>query len=115
MASELIAGDEAITEFVLRIFRIEDPVLCIWVSEAPPGSEEVNEFFNKYGIDFAHFFSKEQFHSLFFPNGYILGEWNLVLAGVKEDMDVIQPPATGLVRGWMMGTDIEKLTITIDI
>ena len=115
MPSELIAGDEAMTSFALRVFHLPDPLIGIWVSEEHPDSEEVKEAFKKYGIDFVHFFIKEQLHSLFFPNGFQLDEWNLVLVGVKEDMNVIQPPTTGVLRGWMMGFDVEKMTLNFDL
>lgn len=115
MPSELIAGDEALIEFALRIFHIHDPIIGIWVSDNHPDSPEVTEAFQHYGIDYVRFFCKEQLHSLFFPHGFEFGEWNLVLAGVKEDMDVILPPTTGVFRGWMMGFDVEKMTVDFDI
>lgn len=101
-------------EFALEYFHIHDPLIGIWVTVEHPDTPEVTEAFGKFGIDFVRFFNKEQLHTLFFPHGFELGEWNLVLVGVKEDVSVIQPPSTGILRGWLMGFDVEKMTLNFD-
>ena len=118
---KLIAGQEMLLEFCLDIYSINDPVICIWHTELPPDLEEAI----REGIEPEHFFaidnvklySKEHLHSLFFPKNFILNEWNLVLAGIKEDATDLQSPmhtSTGMLRGWMMGTDIEKYTLDME-
>lgn len=102
-------------EFVLDIWQLEDPIICIWTTDNPPDDEQLTDIPDHMAIDAVNFLTKEHIHSLFFPMGFVKGEWNLVIAGIKESPDVIQPPMHGILKGWMMGTDIQKLTLEVDI
>lgn len=115
MESKLIAGKEQILEWTREVWSIDDPVICIWQTEENP--TELNNSDDKFlGIDVVRFYVKEQIDSLFFPFGFVYGTYNLVLAGIKEDdPNIIHTPMNGLMRGWLYGSNLEELMITIDL
>lgn len=111
--SRLIAGQRDLEKFCLEIFSIPDPVIIIWrTEEKPTMPNEVDTAAAKIEVvDDVNLFFKENLDSLFFPNGFILNDWNLVLASIKEG-DVFRKYSNtdGIVKGWMMGTDINSQT-----
>lgn len=117
MTSKLIAGDEAILKFVREIYHIDHPIICIWeTNENPEVWEKTDPATNLIAVDVVKFYNKEHFHSLFFPNGFVKDEYNLVVAGIKDDEpDIVHVPMNGIIRGWIIGTDIEKLTIDMNL
>lgn len=117
----LVAGEEMLYEFCLDIFSIEDPLICIWTTEKAPDMEEVikteSEVSKVFTIDQVRIYLKEQIHSLFFPNGFIKGKWNFVLVGINDGAENLQFPiaaGSGILCGWMRGTDIDDLTLTLE-
>jgi len=112
----LVAGDEQIHEFAREVWTIDDPIICIWKTEKSPDllDEDLDGKF--VSIDLVNFYSKEHFHSLFFPFGFQLGVYNLVLAGIKDDnSEVIHVPMNGMLKGWLLGTDMKELMINLDL
>ena len=104
--SRLVAGEVNLREFCLEIFSIPDPIIVIWVSKNKP--TELNEEAKKNEIDDMHIFLKEHLDSLFFPLGFVVKEWNLVVASVKEEHVGDRSYSQQLIKGWMMGTDINS-------
>jgi len=116
MSSKLVAGDDQILEWVREIWLIDHPIICIWQTDEDPALMDTDPDDKFMSIDFVRFYNKEHFHSLFFPYGFKIGVYNLVLAGIKEDdQSVIHVPMNGMLRGWLLGTDMEELMINVDI
>jgi len=117
----LVAGEEMLCDFCLDIFSIEDPLICIWTTDNPPDLEDVihreSDSTKIFTIDNVRIYLKEQIHSLFFPNGFIKGKWNFVLIGINDNAENLQFPVnagSGILPGWMRGTDIDELTMTLE-
>lgn len=109
MSAKLIAGSAQLEEFCIDVFSIPDPIIVIWTTEQKPEfkqEEETSDSKVKLVDDISIFF-KEHINSLFFPNGFVLNEWNRVLVSVKES-EIYAKYSTrdGMLCGWMMGTDI---------
>lgn len=117
----LVAGEEMLHDFCIDIFSIDDPIICIWATENPPDLEEAirknSQLSVFYAIDNVNIYNKEQIYSLFFPNGFIKGKWNYVLASINEDAVNLEAETNahaGVFSGWMNGTDIDELTLNIE-
>ena len=51
---------------------------------------------------------------LFFPNGIIFGNWNLVLLALKQETeDSTETPE--MVQGWILNVDFEEMSIDFEI
>lgn len=106
---KLVAGHQELKEFCLRFFKISDPIIVIWRTEQKPkSSNNVDKTIEKIkSSEEIVLFFKENLDSLFFPNGYVVNEWNLVLVSIKNnDIKYRYPNVDCLIKGWMMGTEI---------
>ena len=49
-------------------------------------------------------------------DGVKKGQWNLVLISVKQKSgDPFILPNNGIVQGWMMGVDLDKISVDFDL
>jgi hypothetical protein len=117
----LVAGQEMLHDFCIDIFSSDDPLICIWTTENPPDLEEAIrknlQLSAFYAIDNVNIYNKEQIYSLLFPNGFVKGKWNYVLASIDEDAANLYTETNGnagVFSGWMNGTDIDELTLDVE-
>lgn len=82
----------------------------IWSTEDKPNfSEEDENACQVQLVDEINLFFKDMIHSFFFPNGFVVKEWNLVLVTIKDEFATqVRHSNDGLIRGWLMGTDFES-------
>jgi len=93
MASRLITKND-IREFVIGLYGIADPVLCVWTTIEPPTTKLTDDT-EVYDLNDAIIFIKEDVESIFLPRDFIANDWNLVLLCLKYKHEPI--------LGWLMG------------
>lgn len=94
MVSKLITKNNLL-EFVLGLYGIPDPVLCVWATTQPP-TQKMTDGGEIYDLDNALIFIKEDVETIFLPKGIEPGAWNLVLLCLKYKHEP--------VLGWLMGS-----------
>lgn len=94
MASRLITKNN-VHEFVIGLYGITDPVLCVWTTTNPPIMSSTADA-EIYNLDNAIIFIKEDIESIFFPRTFVANDWNLVLLCLKYKHEP--------VLGWLMGS-----------
>ena len=108
MKSELYAGEASLFKFCVEKFNHPDPVFFIFLTHEPPDlCEPVGVRVEEYERTEASsknvdLFVKENFVSMFFPNGYLTETWNLLLAVTKAKGE---GGVDKIVRGWIYGID----------
>lgn len=109
--SELIAGEEALESFCIKFFTISDPIIVVWLTDIKPTlSQDKSASIDI--VDDVTILKKEHINSLFFPHGFSMSDWNLVLVSVKtQQTSGKYAGEDNLVKGWMMGIDIESLDL----
>lgn len=92
--SRLITSND-IFDFVIEMYGITDPVLCVWATDNPPECRENDAGAQEFDLEDAVLFIKEDVETFFFPRGITTGEWNKVIVCVSH----IDRP----IIGWLMG------------
>ena len=111
-ASVLITA-ENILEFVQQLYHINDPVLCLWLTEEAPGNKDAQS--NEDLLDLAVIFTKEDIESLFFPNGLKEDEWNLTLACLSSRNKPLIGWLSGIGGDTVVSVDNWLSNLEIDI
>ena len=118
---KLFCGDEKIAKFIRQVYHIDDPVICVWTTYDEPDlqikkttGDEGTLTKKSLSIDFVEFFSRKQIKSLFFPLGFQIDKWNLVLISFVDFCNNTEEEIQ-TIRGWMMGINIQNMTINYDI
>jgi len=114
MESKLIAGGEAVAKYIIDAYKMEHPIISVWLGTGLVNPDEYQSSVAETSIEYFRFLVKEQIYSLFFPNGIIFGNWNLVLLALKQETeDSTEPPE--IIQGWILNVDFEKMSIDFEI
>lgn len=95
MSKAKIITSDTVLEFVIEVYGITDPVMCVWCTERPPQTEADHNGIEQIQLDNTELFTKEDVESIYFPKGIIVGDWNKVIICLRH----LDKPKIG----WMMG------------
>lgn len=110
--SKLVAGKKDMHEFCVRVFDNPEPIIVVWATEEKPDFEADKTSDGVQLIDAVNLFFKDMIDSLFFPSGFVEGEWNRVLVAIKDEYSTqLKHSGEGLIRGWIMGADFDSQMI----